>query len=138
VVDQACDLVAPDALERSVAVIRDAAPLTVQADADQLLQVLVNLLLNAIQASPAGSPITVRVTGRGRQAQVDVVDSGPGVPPELGDDIFKPFVTTRAKGNGLGLAIARRIAEAHGGTLVASREPGRGARFVLTLPVEGP
>ena len=121
---------------------------TVLGSAAQLKQVVVNLLLNAIQATPAGREVTVRTAARqgrvlgpeyrevdGSLAEVTVEDEGPGISEEVGSRLFEPFFTTKAEGTGLGLAISRRIMEAHGGTLGGeNREGARGARFSLCLP----
>jgi signal transduction histidine kinase len=66
--------------------------------------------------------------------ELRVADSGPGVPPEVRERIFEPFFTTRARGTGLGLAVARQIVEAHGGRISVGDSPGGGARFTLRLP----
>ncbi len=137
-VDRGCELVAGEAQARGVRLIRDLQPCRARVDGDQVLQVVLNLLRNAVQVSPADATVTLRLERRGAQVRLEVRDAGPGLPPELGDDIFKPFVTTRADGTGLGLAISRRIAEAHGGHLTASRLRDGGSDFVLTLPVAGP
>ncbi len=112
----------------------DLPPLGLPADA--LRQVLLNLLQNAIDATPAGG--RVRVTGRSggpSECQLEICDEGPGVPPELAERIFEPFVTTRTDGaGGLGLAISRRIAEEAGGRLELDSPPGAGATLRLTLP----
>ncbi|MFH2006140.1 MAG: ATP-binding protein [bacterium] len=136
-VEQACELVAGEAVKREVALIRDLEQGTVRVDPDQILQVLLNLLRNGLQASPQGSAITIRLRFRSGRMVIEVVDAGEGLPADAPADIFQPFVTTRQEGTGLGLAISRRIAEAHGGSLTARNAPDRGARFVLTLPQRG-
>jgi signal transduction histidine kinase len=138
-VEKACELVAADALEREVALIRDLEPGQVLGDPDQLLQLLLNLLRNALQASPDGASVTVRLRYRSGQLLLEVLDAGDGLPAGAPDrqDLFKPFVSLRTGGTGLGLAVSRRIAEAHGGDLRGENGPERGARFVLTLPVSG-
>ncbi len=108
----------------------------VDADPVQLRQVLVNLLENAVYAaSPRGE-----VTVRGRQAdasvELDVEDTGPGVDPATRLRLFEPLITTKEKGIGLGLALVKRIAERHGGSVSYSDRPGGGARFTLRLPME--
>jgi signal transduction histidine kinase len=107
----------------------------VSADPNQLRQVLYNLLFNALEAQPDGGSIRITAeaaSGDGGLA-ITVADDGPGVPPELGERVFDPFVSTKETGTGLGLSVCRRIAESHGGTLTA--EPrAKGAAFVLTLP----
>ena len=130
-------------LELHVTLDPDAPPPRIEADPSQLLQVLIILLDNAILALHAHPPpASVRVLARALDdgAQIAVEDSGPGVPPELADRLFEPFVTGRKRddlgGTGLGLAIAQRIVERHGGHLHADEEGSSlgGARFVLWLP----
>jgi signal transduction histidine kinase len=111
------------------------AGLAVEVDPDQIRQVLVNLLTNAAQAMPSGGHIRVYAEAKhdGSAARLGVSDDGPGVPAEVRHRIFEALFTTKAKGSGLGLALCRRIMEAHGGTI--DLEPnGRGASFVLDLP----
>ncbi|HET9623868.1 MAG TPA: ATP-binding protein [Kofleriaceae bacterium] len=104
-------------------------------DPGKLRQALLNLVLNAAQAGGAGVHIAIELATEDRHARISVVDDGPGVPAAIAPRLFEPFVTSRADGNGFGLAIARRIAERHGGTLTLESRPGaRGARFTLRLP----
>lgn len=109
--------------------------LHVLADRDQLTQVLVNLVKNAQEAMPEGGRIDVRARAEGERAVLEVEDQGPGIPAEKRARIFEPYFTTKAAGTGLGLAICARIAQEHGGALGVESEPGRGARFTLTLPL---
>ena len=102
-------------------------------DAQRIGQVLHNLLRNAVEASPEGAPIEVKVTLEGEALTVAFLDQGEGIPEESLDRIFEPFFTTRTRGTGLGLAVARRIVELHGGSLTARNRPGGGAEFRLTL-----
>jgi signal transduction histidine kinase len=127
--------------ERHVRVEEDLAtdlpPLDI--DAVRVEQALENLLANAIQHAPAGS--IVRVAGRLEQtglepmARCTVEDEGPGVPVQSLEQVFEPFFSRRKGGTGLGLAIVQRVAEAHGGDVIAENRPGAGARFTLLLPV---
>ena len=117
------------------------APLPrVDGDAEQLREALANLIINACEA--AGTDGEVRISEeRGRLAPLGPVvvirieDSGPGVPEELHEVIFQPFMSTKVEGTGLGLPIARRIFEEHGGWLHLHNAPGHGASFVMVLPV---
>lgn len=104
---------------------------------NQLKQILLNLIANARQAMPHGGTVHVDVRREGDMAVVCVSDDGPGITPELAQRIFEPFFTTKRAtgGTGLGLSVSLGIAEAHGGTLTASSEPGHGATFTLRLPV---
>jgi signal transduction histidine kinase len=122
----------------AVGVAGPPGPVVVAADANQLRQVVYNLLFNAIDALPDGGAVTVRAgvedgpAGPGLVLAVE--DDGPGLPPGLGDRIFEPFVSTKETGLGLGLSICRRIVESHGGTLTAADRPGGGAAFTVRLP----
>ncbi len=123
-----------------VASVRTPLP-PVRADGDRLGQVLRNLVDNAVKYSPAGSAVKVSAYAHGDRVLVDVVDAGPGIPREHRRLIFEKFgraKTDGAKpGTGLGLFIARSIAEAHGGSLEVSSSPERGSTFTLTLPAGG-
>jgi signal transduction histidine kinase len=102
-----------------------------------MLSLLTNLLFNAIDASPSGSEVEVRIAcGSDGTLTVDVTDSGPGIDPALESRLFLPFATTKPQGTGLGLSIARRVASDHGGTLTARNRPGGGACFSLVLPTK--
>lgn len=96
---------------------------------------LVNLLENALQATPAGGQITLSAQRAGDLLAISVRDSGPGIPREMQARIFEPFYTTKGHGTGLGLAIALGVARAHGGAIELSSTPGEGAAFTLTLPL---
>ncbi|MDR2187391.1 MAG: PAS domain-containing protein [Azonexus sp.] len=100
-----------------------------------LFGALVNLLENAMQATPPGGKICLSGHCRGEQLQIAVQDSGPGIAPALKARIFEPFVTTKGQGTGLGLAIALGVARAHGGQIEVFSAPGSGAEFVMTLPL---
>jgi signal transduction histidine kinase len=125
-------------------VVRGELP-PVRADRDQIVQVLTNLVQNALDAvsdRPGGGDVSVTVTAEGpSQVSVCVEDNGPGISPEIAPRLFEPYATTKAHGTGLGLAIAQRIAMEHGGELsyVADRaDRTRGAMFRLVLPTQGP
>jgi len=103
-------------------------------DADQILQVLLNLVLNAIDASPKGGAVRLGVHCDPKECRVDVLDDGEGVPVELRERVFEPFFTTRAEGTGLGLSLANQIVEAHDGWLSYADRPEGGAHFSVHLP----
>ena len=112
-------------------------PLDVLADADMVRQVIVNLLINALQASE-GVPdarIVLSTGARDGQAACSVRDNGPGVPADRADTIFRPFMTTKPRGTGLGLATSRRLIELQGGRLWLENPGAPGACFTFTLPV---
>ena len=111
---------------------------TVQADAEKLRGVFVNILDNAIDAFDGvaeGRRIELFIENGGRQATVRIRDNGAGIPPEKLDRIFNPFFTTKEKGTGLGMAIAKKVVEAHTGTIDARSAVGRGTEFQVTLPL---
>jgi C4-dicarboxylate-specific signal transduction histidine kinase len=104
-------------------------------------QVILNLIRNAMEAldgiDSTERRLRIKVTRRAETIAVSVCDNGPGIPTELGERIFEPFVTSRSEGLGMGLAICRSIVEAHGGALMVTSTPGEGATFTFTLPVNG-
>lgn len=108
------------------------------ADRDFLMQVLTNVLTNAVQAMPEGGTLTVRTGAEEAGAFVSVADTGTGIAPDAIEAIFDPFYTTKdiGEGTGLGLAVARRIVEEHRGTIRAENNPDRGARFTIVLPLK--
>ena len=111
---------------------------TVQADAEKLRQVFVNILDNAIDAFgavPEGRRIDLFLENGDRRATVRVRDNGCGIPAEKLDRIFNPFFTTKQTGTGLGMAISKKIVEAHQGTIAAASEVGRGSEFRVALPL---
>jgi signal transduction histidine kinase len=101
---------------------------------EKLRQVLVNLVRNAAEAAGSGGRVEVRLAERDGTAEVAVEDSGPGIPSERRSRLFEPFFTTKPRGTGLGLAVSRAIARAHGGDLAADAAGAGGARFALRLP----
>jgi len=107
-----------------------------QADRDQLRQVLWNLCLNAAQAMGDSGELRVETSRHGNLAEILVQDTGPGITSSLLPRIFEPFFTTRAGGTGLGLAIVRRIVEEHSGQIRVDSETGVGTCFVLALPID--
>lgn len=116
--------------------VADGLP-AMRADGDRLRQVLLNVMLNGIQAMPDGGTLDVEVRAAGSVLHIAVSDTGGGVPTEVLPRMFEPYVTTKTKGLGLGLAVARRIVEAHGGRITAGSEPGQGTRVVIELPRAG-
>ncbi len=129
--------------EKGIALEFEREDQFVCADRDKVRQVLINLLSNALKYTNPGGTVTVRVSGDNRDARVSVCDTGIGIAPEDLPFVFERFYRadlsrTRATGgSGIGLAIAKSIAQAHGGRITAQSEPGRGSTFTLLLPKKG-
>jgi signal transduction histidine kinase len=139
VLNEVATLVKGEAQQSKVR-IRVVAPLTLpplKADREYLRQTLLNLILNGLQAMPEGGTLTLAAKTSNGNFLISVTDTGTGIAPENRTRIFEPYFTTKAKGTGLGLAVSRRIIEAHGGTITAANEAGGGCRFVISLPLDG-
>ena len=120
-----------------VRIITNIPDLTVMADPHLMHRVFGNLILNAIQAMPDGGTLSVSASAQDGSAAIRVHDTGVGIPDELKDKLFRPLFTGKAKGTGLGLAVVKRIVDAHGGTISFESVKGRGTTFTITLPAEG-
>ena len=114
--------------------VRAAAGLAVAVDRGLLLEALGHLLANAVEASPRGGRIVLRAEAASDAVAIRVEDEGPGLPERLGERAFLPFVTDKPEGTGMGLALARKIVEAHGGSLDAETGRAGGACLELRLP----
>ena len=151
-VSESLDLISDRLQEKRTPVERrlPEEPLRGHWDEDQLRQVFVNLLANAVDASPSESPVAVAVErttlaarSRGNTdelkqtsgVRIEIADRGAGMDAETRARIFEPFFTTKKRGTGLGLAIAKQIVEQHGGTIRAESRPQQGTRFVIELPL---
>jgi two-component system, NtrC family, sensor histidine kinase HydH len=106
----------------------------VECDPEQLKQVLLNLVINAIEASPADSEIKLKPIVENGSVSIEIADNGIGIPEEIVDQIYDPFFTTKPKGTGLGLAISSMIVSQHNGTLSFHSNPGGGTTFRVELP----
>jgi two-component system, NtrC family, sensor kinase len=120
--------------DRRVRIVADH-PVFVSADAGKLRQVIANVVVNAAEATEATGMITIDATTTADHATLTIADNGPGIAPEIRDQIFEPFVTTKPHGTGLGLAIAHAIVDAHGGRIAISSSPESGTLVSLQLPV---
>jgi two-component system sensor histidine kinase HydH len=132
-------VVAAHALERDIR-LHDVSAVDgsrVACDSTRIKQAVINLLMNAIQASPAGETVKIACYPRMGDLVIDIVDSGCGIPPDKREDVFLPFVTTKKEGTGLGLPIVKKIVEAHHGSLKIMDNAERGLTFRLTLPRAG-
>ena len=137
VIDDTIRLVGPQLTQSQIQLevqTCDSAP-TLLLDDAQIQQVLVNLMLNAIDAMPNGGELDLITRFDELQIYITVRDSGKGIPNEIIDRLFTPFTTTKPTGVGLGLSVCKRIAGEHGGTLTARNTFPHGAEFTLTLPI---
>jgi signal transduction histidine kinase len=128
--------------QHGVAIELNLAPLpVVRGDREKLRQVFLNLVLNAIQATPMGGRISITTLllppkeGKGGQMEIRFADTGAGIATENLERIFEPFFTTKEGGTGLGLAIAQKIVESHGGSISVQSEPKEGSCFIVRLPI---
>jgi two-component system, NtrC family, sensor histidine kinase HydH len=134
-------LVASDANERTVKISLEppVAAAVVRADGEKLRQAFLNIVINALQATPPGGRVTISttvVTSEGRErCEIRFHDSGAGIGSEALSRIFEPFFTTKPDGTGLGLAITKRIIEGHGGTLSVESVVGEGTTVIVSMPV---
>jgi signal transduction histidine kinase len=137
VVDQAFGAFAEEARRREIdyRVATEGDPPVIVSDGDRVLQVISNLLSNAFRWTPDHGRIDLQLDARNGAVNVDVVDSGPGIPPEHRERIFQAFISHDVDGTGLGLPIARELAVALGGRIELESRPGSGSRFRLVLPV---
>jgi signal transduction histidine kinase len=136
VVNDVLDLTRQQALSNHVEVRLDLdEDKELPGQGEQIKQALLNLVLNALQAMPAGGILQVSTRNLPQEVQIKVSDSGPGISAEDRERIFNPFVTTRESGTGLGLAITQRIVHGHDGHIVLDSTPGQGASFTLCLPL---
>jgi signal transduction histidine kinase len=108
-----------------------------RADVDKIKRIFVNLIKNSVEAMPEGGKLTIKSKATKEKVRIVFSDTGPGISKEVLDKIFVPLFTTKAKGMGLGLAICKRIVEAHGGSITAESALGKGTTFTVTLPVKG-
>jgi signal transduction histidine kinase len=108
----------------------------VDADRERVLQILSNLVANAIRYTPPGGVVTIRTERAGGETRIAVADTGPGVPADVVPHVFERYFTTarREGGTGLGLYIVKGLVEAHGGRVWLETEPGNGTTFYFSLP----
>ena len=119
-----------------IALHKDPTLPEVEHDSDQIHQVMLNLLLNALQAIDKNGKVTVTITSMNGKAIVEVTDNGRGIEPINLPNIFRPFFTTKGEGTGLGLSLARRIVEDHQGRIDVTSTVGKGTTFAVVLPLQ--
>jgi signal transduction histidine kinase len=133
---EVADLVQPLAAGRDVSLSVEGGGWA-RADGEQLRRAALNLVRNAVEAAPPGSVVEMSASDRDGEAVVQVVDRGPGLPPVARERLFRPFFTTKEGGTGLGLPLAKKVADAHGGTLAVEDRDGGGTVARLVVPASG-
>ena len=138
-VEQAYGAFGDEARRRSIdyRLTQEGAGPTLVTDGDRVLQVITNLLQNAFRWTPDKGTVEIALYQGNGAVRVDVVDSGPGIPADEREEIFRPFHSTDTQGTGLGLPIARELAIALGGRIELESRVGEGSRFRLVLPNAG-
>jgi signal transduction histidine kinase len=139
--NQVVTLQRANAKDARIEIVEKNRPSSTSCDREQIIQVLTNLIQNALEATtPKGAEgkVTVTLSQMNDRAHIEVADNGPGVASEMAERLFEPYATNKPSGTGLGLAIAQRIAIEHGGELSHVAHSGSGATFRLVLPIEGP
>lgn len=132
-----CAFLADDPMLSKLNIVISSSAAPVQGDAELLTIVFQNLLINAAQAVEGRGTVTVAISGDNRWVRVDIVDAGPGMSSEVRRNLFRPFFTTKARGTGLGLPTAKRLAELHGGSIAVESTVGVGSTVTVLLPVAG-
>ena len=137
IVKSTVELIRQEATDRNIEVVilTDEHIPPFPCDFSRMKQALLNLLINALDASSAGDTITITTEAAGAQMKLSVQDTGPGIRPEALENIFKPFYTTKTRGSGLGLAIVDRIVKEHKGEIAVDSIVGKGTTFTIALPV---
>lgn len=134
-VREICGSLAPQLQAQHIDLRLDVSPsATASADRDMVRRAVLNLVLNALDAMPSGGELVVTTCRTRFGIEIEVADSGPGIDQNTLQHLFEPFFTTKSNGTGLGLAIVERIAEAHGGHVLAANCPEGGAAFTLCIP----
>ncbi len=137
VVDEVIDFIAPEAKRNNVEVIRNYTSdlPAIKLDTGLIKQAILNLIINAQQAMPGGGKLSVSTSLKDGHIQVEVTDTGVGIPDANLDKIFQAYYSTKKKGTGLGLPTAKRIVEEHGGNIYVESQEGKGSSFTIQLPL---
>jgi signal transduction histidine kinase len=128
-------LTIPNSVQVSLLIAEDVNPLKLMTDALMMKRVFINLITNSLQAMPTGGQLTISVTTKEENAVISIQDTGVGIPEEQTSKIFHPLFTTKAKGQGLGLTVCKRLIEANDGEITFTSTLGVGSTFTVTLPL---
>lgn len=135
VIERSINLIRLKAEKQNVKVHFRPSEVIIRADPEQLTQVFLNIMINAIHSMPEGGELRAELHKDADQLVVKISDTGFGIPPDRIKDVFKPFYTTKHTGTGLGLSISKNIVEAHGGTLDVESQLGVGTTFIVKMPL---
>ncbi len=140
IVEDVLQFVAPEFHQNKITIHKTYAPSIPKCrlDAKLVKQAILNIVINAEQAMPDGGELMIRSSTQGPFAQLEIIDTGKGIPSEVLPRIFEAYFSTKKKGSGLGLAATKRIVDAHGGEVSVNSEVGRGSIFRVRLPIGGP
>lgn len=138
VVDEVVDFVTPEIKQRKILILKsyDAHLPPCRIDRNLIKQAILNVIINAEQAMENGGELMIRTSGNKKYLQIDITDTGPGIPKDLVDKIFQVYFSTKKTGTGLGLPTAKRIIEEHKGMISVQSEEGKGSNFSIKLPVD--
>jgi len=136
-VEEVVELARPQAEASAIQILveQQVEGVEVRVDRDLLKQALLNVVVNAMQVMPEGGDLRFEAIADEDNAEIRISDTGPGIPPELRDKIFRLYFTTRKEGSGIGLAMTFRIVQLHDGTIDFTSEPGKGTTFSIRLPI---
>ncbi len=137
ILDGTLALIQPEAVKRGVKIRKGYRKKlsTIQVDAKKIRQAILNIIINSIQSMPRGGELHLMTRSRGNQVEIEIKDSGVGIPEDVHEKIFDFFFTTREEGAGLGLSIARRIVNEHGGDIQVGSKENSGTSVILRLPL---
>ena len=138
-IEELLDFVTPELRDAGVVIHRGLSPSLPDVNIDQTLikQALINIIRNGKEAMDGEGEMMVRSAEVGEDVQIEIIDTGAGIPSDKLERIFDPYFTSKRTGTGLGLATTKRIIEDHGGDIHCDSEPGKGTRFDIRLPVVG-
>ncbi len=139
IIDAACRLCADQANRQGIEFVKEYSPKipNIPVDPEQIKQVLLNILINAIQVQPNGGKVLIRVANESNELVISIQDNGPGIPPEELNRVFDPFFTTKREGTGLGLSVSYQLVANNGGRIRVTSPPRQGACFSVSFPFAG-
>lgn len=138
VVDEVVDFVTPEIKQKNIVILKsyDASLPPCRLDSNLIKQAILNVIINAVQAMENGGELMIRTSVNKKNIQIDITDTGTGIPKDIIDKIFLVYFSTKKTGTGLGLPTAKRIIEEHKGTISVQSEEGKGTNFSIRLPID--